>query len=145
MSSSLDTRYLKAADVAARLAMDVSTVYKMMDRGDLPSVMIGGKSKRVPAGALAAYLDARTTGGRAKPVYVKDDNGIVADPIASLDDQVRAFEEQTGCSPAEFAERWRSSDIPDTPENAQLAIQGLALREALAATASHADAHPAGA
>ena len=139
MSSSLDTRYLKAADVADRLSMDVSTVYKMMDRGDLPSVMIGGKSKRVPAGALAAYLDARTTGGAAKPVYVKDnEDAITGDPIASLEAQVRAFEERAGCSPADFAERWRRSEVPDTPENAQLAIQGLALREAVAASPSHA-------
>ena len=136
MSSSLDTRYLKASDVADRLSLDVSTVYKMMERRELPCVMIGGKSKRVPAGALSAYLDARTTGS-VSPVYVQDDSAG-PDPAAPLDEQVRAFEEEAGCSPAEFAERWRHAEVADTPTNAKLAIRGLALREALAASASPA-------
>lgn len=128
--STLDGRYLTATEVAERLSMDKSTVYKMMDRGELPSVLIGSKSKRIPAAALSAYLAARTT-GVVLPTYVDDEDASL-DPGAPLQEQVDEFRHETGRSPEDFAACWRSGEIEDTPHNAQRAIRALALREACA-------------
>lgn len=42
-----------------------------------------------------------------------------------------AFQKVTGKSPDAFVEAWEAREIPDTPENADLAMDALALRAAL--------------
>jgi excisionase family DNA binding protein len=48
--------YLRVEDVAGRLSLDASTVYKMCKAGEIPSIRIGSKAVRIPAPALEAYL-----------------------------------------------------------------------------------------
>lgn len=56
-----------------------------------------------------------------------------ADPEAfSLEARVDAFRKANGKDPDVFVEAWRSGEIEDTPENAEVALEGLALRTALA-------------
>jgi excisionase family DNA binding protein len=50
---------LKVAEVAERLALARSTVYRMMSKGEIPSVKIGG-SVRVSARALDEWIEERS-------------------------------------------------------------------------------------
>lgn len=54
---------LTLTEVARRLGTCLETVRRAVRRGDLPAVKVDGKSYRVRRADLAAYLDARTTGG----------------------------------------------------------------------------------
>ncbi len=50
-------RYLTVAEVAETMRLSRMTVYRLVQRGDLPAVRVG-RSYRVPADALDAYLAA---------------------------------------------------------------------------------------
>jgi excisionase family DNA binding protein len=50
-------RYLTVAEVAEVMRLSRMTVYRFVQRGDLPAVRVG-RSYRVPADALEAYLAA---------------------------------------------------------------------------------------
>lgn len=50
-------RYLTVAEVAEVMRVSRMTVYRLVQRGDLPAVRVG-RSYRVPADALDAYLAA---------------------------------------------------------------------------------------
>lgn len=43
-----------------------------------------------------------------------------------------AFRKEHGKDPDSFVDAWRKGEIEDTPENAEVAIEALALRTALA-------------
>jgi excisionase family DNA binding protein len=123
--------YLKAREVAEMLSLDITTVYKMCEEKVIPSLRIGKKAVRIPRGALNAYLaqqQGQEIPGLALLAAVRAE-GI--DPVTALEDQAREFYGRGGCSAHQYAERWRSGQIEDTPENADLAIEALALRAAL--------------
>lgn len=50
-------RYLTVAEVAEIMRLSRMTVYRFVQRGDLPAVRVG-RSYRVPSDALDAYLAA---------------------------------------------------------------------------------------
>ena len=55
-----DDRYLLTpAEAARRLSISRSFCYRLMASGDLPSVVIGGRARRVPVQALKAYIEAQ--------------------------------------------------------------------------------------
>jgi excisionase family DNA binding protein len=111
---------MKAAlesNVASKFSLDESTVYKMIDRGEIKAIRIGKKTLRIPSSELERYLE----GGPSSEL-----------DAAQLDQQVEAFREKSGRDPSSFAEAWRKGKIEDTPENAEVAIEALALRSALA-------------
>ncbi len=122
----IDRHYLRVREVAERLSLDESTVYKMLKAESLPSIRLG-KAVRVPAGALATYLRRLERGGalvRLAPIEERVDLG-------SLDDRAHEFHRRVGLSPHEFIEGWKRGEIEDTAENAAVAIEALALRNAL--------------
>ena len=55
---------LTYTEAAQRLAVCKRQVQRLVARGDIPFVQIGG-SVRIPAGALSAYIAANTRIGRA--------------------------------------------------------------------------------
>ena len=54
-ASSGRVRYLTVAEVAEMMRLSRMTVYRFINRGDLPAVRVG-RSFRVPQDALEAYL-----------------------------------------------------------------------------------------
>ena len=44
----------------------------------------------------------------------------------------RRFASENGKDPGSFVDAWRSGEIEDTPDNAEIAIEALALRTAIA-------------
>jgi excisionase family DNA binding protein len=126
-----DQLFLKPSEVARRLSLDRSTVYRWMDDGTLPSVWVGPQSRRIPAGALATYLQRRQPGGEKRE---RSEIAELVERATSSPSQASSeFEHETGLSPEEFSERWRQSAIEDTPENTRLALRALALRSVRAA------------
>jgi excisionase family DNA binding protein len=55
---------LTVSEIAARLALSHATVYRMLERGDIPCVSIG-RSLRVAGVDLDAFLARRQRGGRS--------------------------------------------------------------------------------
>jgi excisionase family DNA binding protein len=51
--------YLTVIETAIRLGISVATVYRLIDRGDLPSVKIG-KARRIPSERLDSFLAKKT-------------------------------------------------------------------------------------
>jgi excisionase family DNA binding protein len=51
-------------EAAAALRVSRATVYRMTQAGELPTVHIG-TAVRIPAAALARYVEERTAGGNA--------------------------------------------------------------------------------
>jgi excisionase family DNA binding protein len=51
-------RLLRVADVAERLGVDPSTVYRLVQRGELPALQIGGRGHtvRIDENELQAWL-----------------------------------------------------------------------------------------
>lgn len=121
--------YLKASEVAERLNVHRSHVYRLIEDGELPSVRISQGTIRVPEGALSAYIEARTHGGPPTPRRA-DLTSISSDRYELLE-TANAFEERSGHDPFEFVGLWRQGEIADTGENADRAIEALALRAAL--------------
>lgn len=56
---------LKVAEVAAKLRVDVRTVYRMVDRGELQAVRVG-RLIRIPTGALEAMIGQPISDRNAK-------------------------------------------------------------------------------
>ncbi len=113
----LSDHYMRVRDYARKFSLDESTVYKMIDRGEIKAIRIGKKTLRIPSSELERYLDR-------EPLTEPDP--------ADLDRRVEAFRKDNGKDPGSFVEAWRRGEIEDTPENAELAIEALALRSALA-------------
>jgi excisionase family DNA binding protein len=113
----LSDHYMRVRDYARRFSLDESTVYKMIERGEIKAIRIGKKTLRIPSSELERYLE-REPG--AEP------------DAASLDARVEAFRTQNGKDPGAFVDAWRRAEIEDTPDNAEVAIEALALRTALA-------------
>lgn len=56
---------LKVAEVAAKLRVDPRTVYRMIDRGELPAIRIG-RLIRIPTEALEEMLAKTMLGQNSK-------------------------------------------------------------------------------
>lgn len=126
-----DQLFLKPSEVARRLNVDRSTVYRWMDDGTLPSVWVGPQSRRIPAGALEVYLQRRQHGGEERE---RSEIAELVRQVSSSPSQASSeFEHETGMSPEKFSDRWRQSDIEDTAENTRLALRALALKSVRAA------------
>jgi excisionase family DNA binding protein len=121
--------YLRVEDVAGQLGLDASTVYKMCKAREIPSIKIGSKAVRIPAPALEAYLRGLERG--ATNVAPEAPQVEIVDLPTQLQERAEVFTAKAGMGVYEFAERWRSGQIEDTPENADLAIAALSLRRAL--------------
>jgi len=120
--SSVGEHYLRVRDYAARFNLSESAVYKKIERGEIQAIRIG-KTVRIPSSEMDRYLN---------PTRLLEDEGVPRDQEPhNLGDRVARFEAETGRSPADYVKVWRSGDIDDTPENARLAIEALALRVAL--------------
>ena len=113
----LSDHYMRVRDYARRFSLDESTVYKMIERGEIKAIRIGKKTLRIPSGELERYLEREPTG---EP------------EAASLGERVEAFRKANGQDPDSFVNAWRSGEIEDIPENAEIALEALALRTALA-------------
>lgn len=120
--SAFEDSYLRPADVAKRLALHRSQVYRMIKDGTLPHIRIG-RAVRVPAPAFEAYLRSLHALSNAE--------AIRAPALGEAVERSAAFEAATGRSPLAFIEAWKAGEIADTPEHAELAIDALALRAAL--------------
>lgn len=118
----LDQHYIRVTDFAKRYGFTESAVYKKIHRGEIPAIRIG-KAYRIPSSELERYLNpVRSLEQRGAP---EDDQPI------GLRERVARFEELTGRKPREFIDAWRAGEIPDDAENAQRAIEALALRAAM--------------
>lgn len=113
----LSDHYLRVREFAERFSLDESTVYKMIERGEIRAIRIGKKALRIPSSELERFLDRRPEPG-------EESDPELARRIASL-------KGRTGHDPHEFARLWRAGEIEDTPEQAQAAIEALALRAAI--------------
>ncbi len=124
--STFDDSYLKPSDIARRLALHRSQVYKLIKDGALPHIRIG-RAVRVPAPAFEAYvrsLHMASPGIAATTRATTSASGEVASRLV-------AFEVATGKDPSAYLAAWKSGEISDTPEHAELAMDALALRAVL--------------
>jgi excisionase family DNA binding protein len=120
--SRVEEHYMRVRDYAKRFSLSESAVYKKIDRGEIRAIRIG-KTVRIPSSEMERYLT---------PTRLFEEEGAPRDGEPhGLSDRVARFEEAAGCAPREYAERWRSGDIEDTPDTARLAIEALALRAVL--------------
>lgn len=122
--TTFDEHYLRPRDIAETLGVHRTTVYKMIKEGELPHVKIG-KAVRVPARAFEVYKQ------RLETIH-GEDAVVSAEPSADVESEIESrlagFKDRTGLDPFEFVDRWRAGEIDDTTENAELAIDALALR-----------------
>jgi excisionase family DNA binding protein len=125
----LERHYLKVGDVAVRLSLDVSTVYKLIKSREIPAIRIGAKAVRIPVAALDAYLRRQEADGISRAVVLRD--AASTDAVDELEERVAAFVDRTGRDPRVFVEAWRDRSIEDTPEAADLALEALALQRTL--------------
>lgn len=113
----LSDHYMRVRDYARKFSLDESTVYKMIERGEIKAIRIGKKTLRIPSSELERYLEREPA----------------AEPgAAALGKRAETFRKVNGKDPVSFVDAWRSGEIEDTPENAEVAIEALALRTALA-------------
>jgi len=112
----LSDHYMRVRDYARKFSLDESTVYKMIDRGEVKAIRIGKKTLRIPSSELERYLEREPT----------EDS-----KATSLGERVEAFRKANGKDPGAFVDAWRSGEIEDSPENAEAALEALALRTAL--------------
>jgi len=112
----LSDHYMRVRDYAHRFSLDESTVYKMIERGEIKAIRIGKKTLRIPSSELERYLDREPT---------------VDLEAVSLEEKVETFCKANGKDPDSYVDAWRGGEIEDTPENAEVAIEALALRSAL--------------
>lgn len=112
----LSSHYIRVRDYAREFSLDESTVYKMIDRGEIKAIRIGKKTLRIPSSELERYL-------YPEPKAETE--------TSDLDVRAKAFSEETGRDPHSFVEAWRKGEIEDNAKNAEIAIEALALRSAL--------------
>ena len=113
----LSDHYMRVRDYARRFSLDESTVYKMIERGEIKAIRIGKKTLRIPSSELERYLDREPT---------------VDLEATSLEEKVETFRKANGKDPDSYVDAWRRGGIEDTSENAEVALEALALRTALA-------------
>jgi excisionase family DNA binding protein len=113
----LSDHYMRVRDYARRFSLDESTVYKMIERGEIKAIRIGKKTLRIPSSELERYLDREPAADLE---------------AASLGEKVETFRKANGKDPDSYVDAWRRGEIVDTPENAEVALEALALRTALA-------------
>lgn len=113
----LSDHYMRVRDYARKFSLDESTVYKMIDRGEIKAIRIGKKTLRIPSSELERYLEREPA---------RDLEAV------SLGEKVETFRKANGKDPDSYVDAWRGGEIEDTPENAEVAIEALALRTALA-------------
>jgi excisionase family DNA binding protein len=119
-----ERKYLRVHEVAQRLSLDESTVYKMIRSGVLPSVRIGTKAVRVPAERFEAYLqEIASEDQRIRDTRNTDAN--VSDDVAT---RLAAFVNTTGVNPFVFIDDWKRGSLDDNDENGELLIEALSLR-----------------
>ncbi|MEV4418813.1 excisionase family DNA-binding protein [Patulibacter sp. NPDC049589] len=123
MSIAFDDRpYWKPRDIAELVGVNASTVYRMIQKGDLDSVKVGGRVVRVPSEAVAKLV------GAPRP---DTEQPTQADEAQ----RVRRFTALAGRAPESFIHGWKSGAIEDTAENSALVIEALAIRDAHAQVA----------
>jgi excisionase family DNA binding protein len=127
MSQLQDQLFLKPSDIARRLNVHRSTIYSWMDDGTLPSVWVGPKVRRVPAGAFEVYMRRLEGGEHAERAAIAE---LVDAAVASPVEAGAAFLEETGTTAQEFSDRWRQGTIEDTADNTRLALRALAIKAA---------------
>jgi excisionase family DNA binding protein len=128
-NSTFGDSYLKPSDIAGRLALHRSQVYKLIKDGTLPHIRIG-RSVRVPAPAFEAYL--RSLGATPRADAVPAHRGHAdADAHGEVSSRVAGFQAATGRDPFAYLAAWKSGEIEDNAENAELAMDALALRAVL--------------
>lgn len=113
----LSDHYMRVREYARKSSLDESTVYKMIERGEIKAIRIGRKTLRIPSSELERYLEREPT---------------VDLETAPLEETVETFRKANGKDPDSYVDTWRRGEIEDTPENAEVAIEALALRTALA-------------
>jgi excisionase family DNA binding protein len=124
-----DLYYLKVGEVAERLSLDESTVYKMVRERELPSVRLGSKAVRIPAAGLEAYLQRHAV---AAASHDSVETEASEDRFVELiQERAERFSSAVGRDPYAFCDAWRRHELDDTPENADLAIEAFALASAL--------------
>jgi hypothetical protein len=88
----------------------------------------GSVRLRVPAAALDAYLRRLESEQSTEPMA----RDLRRESIrVEVESRLAGFKQRTGTDPAKFSERWQAGDIPDTAENAELAMDALALRNVM--------------
>lgn len=127
MSQLQDQLFLKPSDVAQRLNVHRSTIYSWMDDGTLPSVWVGPKVRRIPAGAFEVYLRRLERSEQAERAGISE---LVGGAVTSPVEAGAAFLEETGITAQEFSDRWRQGTIEDTADNTRLALRALAIKTA---------------
>ncbi len=125
--STFEDSYLKPSDIARRLSLHRSQVYKLIKDGTLPHIRIG-RSVRVPAPAFEAYLRSLEAMPRADAAPARDE---YIDTRAEVSSRVAAFQAITGRDPFAYLAAWKSGEIEDNAENAEQAMDALALRAVL--------------
>lgn len=125
--STFEDNYLKPSDIAGRLALHRSQVYKLIKDGTLPHIRIG-RSVRVPAPAFEAYLRSLRVTPRAEAVPARRED---ADTHREVTSRVAAFQAETGRDLFAYLAAWKSGEIEDNAENAERAMDALALRAVL--------------
>ena len=127
MSRVVDIHYLKAVGYrAAPLGAQVLR-YGLIKDGTLPHIRIG-KAVRVPAAAFEAFVRARED----KAATAGKEVGAGADsPEAELEFRRAAFEGTVGMDPVRVRRGVEARRGEETPENAERAIDALALRALL--------------
>jgi excisionase family DNA binding protein len=124
--NAFDDNYLRPSDIARRLALHRSQIYKLIKDGTLPHIRIG-RAVRVPVGAFEAYL--RSLHGRP---HAPDATGrVAASAPGEVASRLAAFQAATGGDPFAYLDAWKSGEIADTAENAENAMDALALRAVL--------------
>src|SRR4051794_33919764 len=94
-----ESQYLKASEVAVRLSMDISTVYKMCVEKVIPSIKVGPKAVRIPRAAFEAYLARQENGYGSRPLLEEARQTTVdREPIEVVERQNQSFRERTGFS-----------------------------------------------
>ncbi len=125
--NAFDDNYLRPSDIARQLALHRSQVYKLIKDGALPHIRIG-RAVRVPAPAFEAYLrslqaSSRDTGAAGR--------AATTSTPAEVASRLAAFQAATHRNPFAYLDAWKSGEIADTPEHAELAMDALALRAVL--------------
>ncbi len=129
--SAADGYYMKVSEIAEVLSVVPSTVYRMIERGVLPSVRISESSVRVPRAGFEAYMRSCESGRPVVPV--RRDYTHIPVEAGELREAAEAFAERSEFDPFDFVDRWRAGTIKDTAQNSELVMEALALRKAMIA------------
>lgn len=100
----LDQTFMKPGEIADLLKVDLSTVYKWIKSGELPSVHVGPTAKRVPRAALEAFIRRSSGDERIKTFDPATGESALKDVTEigshqSLEAALREFEEETRQTP----------------------------------------------